>query len=261
MHLWALAQKAQALAELDAMDKRKEIEAAEMLLKNKKEQVCLKIQIRKADALVALSSNSSNSHVSIQAQKWQERVEANQDKQQKSTADENSVLVNLVEQNLKLCEALMKNQNIQSNKIKLPPSQITKFDGDPLKYQSFIKTYKNVVDDNEDDPQQCLFHLIARSTGSVRIMLEGCQYDEPAKGFLQAKQLLEEKFGDPIKVHTAAMSRVSRCSAISTGRNQLSSLEHFATALCALIYMTESRCIMIIQILLKNWSRLNFLFS
>ena len=49
LHLRALAQKAQALAELDAMKERKEIEAAEMLLKNKKEQVWLKIQIRKAE--------------------------------------------------------------------------------------------------------------------------------------------------------------------------------------------------------------------
>ena len=102
MHLRALAQKAQALAEQDGMDERKEIEAEEMLLKNKKEQVRLKIQIRKEDALVSLSSNSSSSHVSSKAQKWQERVEANQDKQQKSTADENSMLVSLVEQNLKL---------------------------------------------------------------------------------------------------------------------------------------------------------------
>ena len=120
-----------------------------------------------------------------------------------------------------------------------------------------------MVEDNEDDPKQCLLYLIASTTGSVRIMLEGFQYDEPAKGFLQDKPLLKEKFGDPQKARTAAMNHVRRCAAISTGRNQLSSLEHFATALCALIYMTESlmHCIMIIQILLKNWSRLNFLFS
>ena len=86
----------------------------------------------------------------------------------------------------------MKNQNIQSSKIKLPSSHITKFDGDPLKYQSFIKTFKNVVEDNEDDPQQCLLHLIANTTGNVRIMLKGCQYDEPAKDFLRAKQLLKK---------------------------------------------------------------------
>ena len=81
----------------------------------------------------------------------------------------------------------------------MPPSHIIKFDGDLLKYQSFIKTFKNVVEDNEDDPQQCLLHLIASTTGSVRIMLEGCRYDEPTKGFPRAKQSLEEKFGDPLK--------------------------------------------------------------
>ena len=36
------------------------------------------------------------------------------------------------------------------------------------------------------------------------------------------------------------MNRVRRCAVISTETNQLSSLEHFATALRALIYMTES---------------------
>ena len=53
LHLKALAQEAQALAELNAMDERKEIEAAEMLLKKKKEQIYLKTKIRKADALVS----------------------------------------------------------------------------------------------------------------------------------------------------------------------------------------------------------------
>ena len=101
----------------------------------------------------------------------------------------------------------------------MPSSHITKFDGDPLKYQSFIKTFKNVVEDNEDDPQQCLLHLIANTTGNVRIMLKGCQYDEPAKDFLRAKQLLKEKIGDPLKVCTAAMNHVRRCAAISTGKN------------------------------------------
>ena len=35
----------------------------------------------------------------------------------KLTADENCVLVSLVKQNQKLCESLMKNQNVQSNKL------------------------------------------------------------------------------------------------------------------------------------------------
>ena len=61
--LRALAQRAQALAEMDIMDERKKIKATEMLLKQKKKQVCLKTKIGKADALVALSLNSSNSHV------------------------------------------------------------------------------------------------------------------------------------------------------------------------------------------------------
>ena len=71
-------------------------------------------------------------------------------------------------------------------------------------------------------------------------MLEGCQYDNPGKTFLHAKQFLEEKYGDPLKICTAAMNRVRRFVAIPTRRNQLSTLEHFATALRALIYMTES---------------------
>ena len=56
-----------------------------------------------------------------------------------------------------------------------------------------------MVKDNEDDPQQGLLHLIASTTGSVKIMLEGCQYDDPAKKFQCAKQFLEEKYGEPPK--------------------------------------------------------------
>ena len=119
LHLRALAIEAQALAELDAMDERKEIEAAEMLLKKKKRTNTPKNQNKKGTCTCPLSLNSSNSDVSSQAQKWQKKVEANQDQQQKSTVDKNFLLVSLVEQNLKLCESLMKNQNVQPNKIKI----------------------------------------------------------------------------------------------------------------------------------------------
>ena len=71
-------------------------------------------------------------------------------------------------------------------------------------------------------------------------MLEGCQYNKSAKGFQCTKQLLEEKYGDSLTIRSAAINCVRRCAAIPTVKNQLSALEHFATALRALIYMTES---------------------
>ena len=70
-------------------------------------------------------------------------------------------------------------------------------------------------------------------------MLEGYQYDGPAKGFQRAKKFLEEKYNDPLTIRTAALNRARRCSAILMGRNQLSALEHSVIALRALIYLTE----------------------
>ena len=99
LHLRALAKKAKALAELDVKAEKDELELAEMQLKNKKEQVRLTAQIKQADALVALLSSSSNSHISTHLQMCTNNLKDSQDDTQAKAAESLNQVNSLIEWN------------------------------------------------------------------------------------------------------------------------------------------------------------------
>ena len=136
-------------------------------------------------------------------------------------------------------------QLIQSNQqhlavLKLPSTKITKFDGNPIHFYSFIKSFEMAVETHEDNPLQRLHRLIDATTGNVRRMLEGFQFYEPAEGYQCAKTFLQHKYGDPLMIRTAHMNPVKSCPAVQTGKTQITALEELTVSLRALIHINES---------------------
>ena len=136
-------------------------------------------------------------------------------------------------------------QLIQSNQqhlavLKLPPTKITKFDGNPIHFYSFIKSFEMAVETHEDNRLQRLHRLIDATTGNVRRMLEGFQFYEPAEGYQCAKTFLQHKYGDPLMIRTAHMNQVKSCPAVQTGKTQITALEELRVSLRALIHINES---------------------
>ena len=80
--------------------------------------------------------------------------------------------------------------------MQMPKCEIMKFDGDPLKYWPFIRTFKNTVDKKGTDPGQKLACLMQYCTGSVNRLLQYCLVSEPQRGYQLALELLEERFGN-----------------------------------------------------------------
>ena len=78
----------------------------------------------------------------------------------------------------------------------LPKSELTIFDGNPLKYYIFMRTFENNVEKDTDDFSRRLQLLIQFFTGKARRVIESCILLEPEEGYLKAKRLLAERFGD-----------------------------------------------------------------
>jgi len=139
-----------------------------------------------------------------------------------------------------IVEQLIQSTQQQLAALKLPPTTVIKFDGNPIQYYSFIRSFEMTVEAHENDPLQRLHRLIDSTTGNVKRLLEGFRFYEPVQGYQCAKSFLQKKYGDPFSIRTAYINQVKSCPAIQAGRNQVASLEELTTSLRALIHTTES---------------------
>ena len=80
--------------------------------------------------------------------------------------------------------------------IQLPHVELMKFDGDPMKYYMFIRSFENSVDKDTIDYNSRLTRLMQYCTGKARCTSECCCVMNPEQGYLRAKELLKERFGN-----------------------------------------------------------------
>ena len=99
----------------------------------------------------------------------------------------------------------------------LPKSEISMFDGNPLKYFLFIRSFQNNVENDTCDFSKRLQLLVQFCTGKARRAIEGCILLEPRDGYLKAKQILAERFGDAYTVSDSWLKKVSCGPVIKPG--------------------------------------------
>lgn len=79
--------------------------------------------------------------------------------------------------------------------VNLPRVEIEPFDGDPLKYHAFLRTFDVIVERTCADPDARLARLISATTGPARDAILGTQVLGGREGYDQAKKTLAELFG------------------------------------------------------------------
>lgn len=62
---------------------------------------------------------------------------------------------------------------------RLPKTEIMKFDGDPLKYWQFIRTFDSIVGNTQVDPTSKLNVLLQYCTGKALQVIECCVIMDP----------------------------------------------------------------------------------
>ena len=93
--------------------------------------------------------------------------------------------------------------------LRLPPTELPKFDGDPLKYYPFLKRFKSMVGKTTISSADKLDRLHEACTGKAQSAITSSLYiDDPAKGFADAMKRLQDRFGDPHRISQAWMDKV-----------------------------------------------------
>ena len=91
----------------------------------------------------------------------------------------------------------------------LPKPELIQFDGNPLRYFIFMKSFENNVEKDTTDPGRRLQLLIQFCTGKAKRVVENCILMNPDEGYIEAKRLLAERFGSKYKVTNSWISKIS----------------------------------------------------
>ena len=83
------------------------------------------------------------------------------------------------------------------------------FDGNPFNYYLFMKTFENTVEKCTEDGSLRLQLLIQYCSGKANETIKCCGMTSGKDGYVKAKKLLEERFGEKYVVSNAWIERLS----------------------------------------------------
>lgn len=110
--------------------------------------------------------------------------------------------------------------------IRLLNTQLVSFDGDVLKYWSFIWSFDNVIETSKLDDNAKLVRLVQVCTKGARKVVETCLIMDGCTGYSRAHKLLKERFGNEYKIAQAWISKIVICRVVKP--NERKKLQEFA---------------------------------
>ena len=113
---------------------------------------------------------------------------------------------------VEMLEAINKMQLQVEQQIKtqkLPKAEIMSFDGNSLNYYLFMRTFENKVGKCTEDESLSLQLLIQYCTDRAKETITYCGMMSGKDGYLKAKKLLEEHFGEKYVVSNACIEKLS----------------------------------------------------
>lgn len=94
----------------------------------------------------------------------------------------------------------------QQRLLSLPARDIPIFDGDLFQYKAFIKAFEQGVE-NKACKADCLYYLEQFTKGQPQELVRSCQHMAPERGYIVAKGLLQEHFGNEYKIAAAYIGK------------------------------------------------------
>ncbi|XP_050400843.1 uncharacterized protein LOC126817746 [Patella vulgata] len=104
----------------------------------------------------------------------------------------------------------------QHERSLLPQPHINKFRGDPLNYQSFVKSFENRIERKLADYSDRLYYLEQLTEGEPNQLVRSCLHMEPQKGYIKALESLQKRYGDEYKIASAYTSKLLKWPPIKT---------------------------------------------
>ena len=128
------------------------------------------------------------------------------------------------------------------NSINTPKIELPKFDGNPLRYWPFIRSFENVVEAKIKDNSIRLDTLVQHCTGEVHDLLQCCLLKNPDEGYTLARTLLKDTYGDDEAIASAWLDKIlkrPKLKALKDVRTYANDLKTCRETLNTMQYLNE----------------------
>ena len=88
----------------------------------------------------------------------------------------------------------------------LPEKELAIFEGDPLDYWNFIKSFETSIVSNAASESEKLMYLLQYTSGVAKDTIKCCLYKDLFLEYQTARKLREERFGHPFRISSQAYS-------------------------------------------------------
>lgn len=113
-----------------------------------------------------------------------------------------------------------KQENVLSQEIiamlNLPKVELDCFDGDPLKYHSFMAVFDDTVDKVVSEASTKLTRLLQYTTGKAKDAIQPCAILGGTKGYELAKRILYERYGNDLLISEMLISTLKTGKPVRT---------------------------------------------
>ena len=80
-----------------------------------------------------------------------------------------------------------------------------------------MEVFKEVVEKRIEDPRGRLTRLINYTTGEAKDLIKHCIQQPSAEGYENAMELLEKRYGDPLKILASYRREIKKWKSIRAG--------------------------------------------
>ena len=91
----------------------------------------------------------------------------------------------------------------------LPSHKPPTFSGDVMSYPAFITAFETLIESKVDDSNERLYFLDQYTSGKAKELIKGCLQMKGEDSYKEARRLLKKHFGDPYKVASAYIAKLS----------------------------------------------------
>ena len=132
----------------------------------------------------------------------------------------------------------------QQARSELPSHKPPTFSGDVMAYPAFITAFETLIESKVENSMERLYYLDQYTNGKAKELIKGCLQRKDGNSYQEARRLLKKHFGDPYKIASAYLSKISNWPSVKpndgTGLQEFSIvLEQARNAMSSMAYMND----------------------
>ena len=174
------------IAKLRALKEMEQLEEQELRIKMRKQQLDIELQLAELPGVKV-------------SEKVMDSLRISTDSKVRSSGSDEAALL-----------------GSQMQRMLLPPTEIERFDGNIMKYKLFMKSFKARIESRTEDQNELLHYLEQLTVGKPNQIVRSCMYLRDG-GYMEARRLLDERYGSSHRVVDAYIQRLNDWNRISPG--------------------------------------------